>query len=169
MSIELQDALSNVRRFRPVAWEQIPDLGLYMDQVITFISRACQPLYGQDARGCISAPMINNYVKGKLIPRPAGKKYSREQIALLSMIVTLKQVSSMEDIRRMLELREGETVEALYTAFCDRFTQAVQAIRAPETGDASGPLRASLDLAIMASAYRAGCGAALTAQEPTEV
>ena len=169
MSIELQDALSNVRRFRPVAWEQIPDLGLYMDQVITFISRACQPLYGQDARGCISAPMINNYVKGKLIPRPAGKKYSREQIALLSMIVTLKQVSSMEDIRRMLELREGETVEALYTAFCDRFTQAVQAIRAPETGDANGPLRASLDLAIMASAYRAGCGAALAAQEPTEV
>ena len=169
MSIELQDALSAVRRFRPVPWEQIPDLGLYMDQVITFISRACQPLCGQDAKGCISAPMINNYVKGKLIPRPAGKKYSREQIALLSMIVILKQVSSMEDIRQMLDLQEGQTVEALYTAFCERFTQAIQSIRAPETGDAEAPLRASLDLAIMASAYRAGCEAALAAQEPTEV
>ena len=169
MNSAIQNTLAPISRYRPASWEQIPDLGLYMDQVVTFITRVYEPLYGQDIHSYLSPSMINNYVKSKLIPRPTGKKYSREQIALLSMIVILKQVSSMEDIRQMLELREEQTVEALYTAFCERFTQAIQSIRAPETGDAEAPLRASLDLAIMASAYRAGCEAALAAQVPTEV
>ena len=39
MSAEINDMLAGIRRFSPAAWEQIPDLGLYMDQVITFIGR----------------------------------------------------------------------------------------------------------------------------------
>ena len=63
-----------------------------MDRVITFIGRIYAPIYGDDVRAFLSASMINNYVKARLIPRPAGKKYSREQVALLVMIVPLKQV-----------------------------------------------------------------------------
>ena len=108
MNRDIQSALSAIQHYRPVDWEQIPDLGLYMDQVITFITRMYEPLYGEDIHGYLSPSMINNYVKSKLIPRPTGKKYSREQIALLTMIVALKQTSSMEDIRRMLTLQESE-------------------------------------------------------------
>ena len=32
--------------YQTLRWEQIPDLGLYMDQVITFMERQCAPLYG---------------------------------------------------------------------------------------------------------------------------
>ena len=159
MSGDIRCALAPIRGFRPVEWKQIPDLGLYMDQVVTFITRVYEPLYGEDIHSYLSSSMINNYVKSKLIPRPTGKKYSREQIALLTMIVALKQTSSMEDIRRMLALKEGDTVEALYEAFCQRFGQVMQsmcgegvAVEAPES---------ALDFAILASGYSAGCAAVL--------
>ena len=148
---------SEMQDFKAVAWEQIPDLGLYMDQVITFIGRIYAPVYGPEVKRYLSAAMINNYVKGKLIPRPAGKKYSREQIALLVMIVALKQVSSMDEIRAMLTLREGQTVEGLYDAFCRRFSEVVGSLN---PGDAD-PLDAALDFAILSSGFRAGCVAAL--------
>ena len=160
MNSEIQGALNAIRRYRPVEWNQIPDLGLYMDQVVTFITRMYEPLYGEDIHSYLSASMINNYVKGKLIPRPTGKKYSREQIALLAMIVALKQTSSMEDIRRMLALKDGETAEALYTGFTRRFMDAIQSMGGEAGGGVPAP-RTALDFAILASAYSAGCAAAL--------
>ena len=148
--------------FQPVAWDQIPDLGLYMDQVITFIGRIYQPLYGADMKSYLSAAMINNYVKGRLIPRPTGKKYSREQIALLIMIVALKQVSAMEEIRAMLTLREGQTVEGLYAAFCRRFSEVIHSLSI----DDAEPLNAALDFAILSSGFRVGCVKALKTDTP---
>lgn len=153
MSSENQETMA----FQPVPWAQIPDLGLYMDQVITFIGRIYQPIYGADMKPYLSPAMINNYVKGRLIPRPAGKKYSREQIALLIMIVALKQVCAMEEIRAMLTLREGQDVEDLYAAFCHRFSEVIVSLKL----DDSDPLDAALDFAILSSGFRAGCVAAL--------
>ena len=159
MTNDIRDALSGIRRYRPAPWDQIPDLGLYMDQVITFITRMDEPLYGEDSHGYLSPSMINNYVKSKLIPRPTGKKYSRDQIALLTMIVALKQVCSMEDIRRMLSLKEGETVESLYGSFSERFSRAIRSM-CGEAESADTP-ESALDFAILASAYSAGCAASL--------
>lgn len=164
MSEKFQDALSGIARYKPVPWEMIPDLGLYMDQVITFISNAYAPLYGEDMHSYISPAMINNYVKSKLIPRPTGKKYNREQIALLTMIVALKQVSSMEDIRRMIVVPEGESVEYLYTTFCQRFQWVIQALQNTEDS-AFGSLATALDFAILSSGFRAGCEAVLKSEE----
>ena len=162
MNSDISGALAPISRYRPASWEQIPDLGLYMDQVVTFITRVYEPLYGQDIHSYLSPSMINNYVKSKLIPRPTGKKYSREQIALLTMIVALKQTCSMEDIRKLLWAGDMRGVEALYDAFCLRFTQVIQSmcgvkgtIAAPET---------ALDFAILASGYSAGCAALLKAE-----
>ena len=148
--------------FSLVSWSQIPDLGLYMDQVITFIGRMYRPVYGDDVKSYISAPMINNYVKGKLIPRPVGKKYCREQIALLVMIVALKQVCSMDEIRRMLTPLEGESIEALYTAFCARFTSVINGVLSAAYGG-NAPMDCALEMAILSSGYHAGCVAALSA------
>ena len=163
MSIDIQKALSGVRQFTLVPWTLIPDLGLYMDQVITFITRAYEPLYGEEARLYLSSSMINNYVKNRLIPRPTGKKYSRDQIALLIMIVVLKQVCSMNDIHRMLTLGEDETVEALYTSFCERFDRVMALIQAPGTGS-FGPITSALDLAILSAGFNVGCASVLKAE-----
>ena len=73
-------------------WETLPDIGLYMDQVITLMERTFAPfLPGAE----ITKSMVNNYVKVELIPRPIGKKYDREHLALLLVIGVLKQALSM--------------------------------------------------------------------------
>ena len=152
-----------LRGFQPMPWAQIPDLGLYMDQVVTLITRAYAPLYGEDAKRCLSPSMINNYVKARIIPRPTGKKYSRDQLVLLIMIVTLKQVSSMEDIRRMLALPEGGSARALYEGFCHRFERALRSICVGD--EQPEPLRTAMDYAIIASAYSAAGAALLKADD----
>ena len=159
MGTENLKALSG---YTPIPWSAIPDLGLYMDQVITLITRMYEPLYGDATCGYLSASMINNYVKAKLIPRPTGKKYGREQIAMLAMIVSLKQVTTMEDIRAMLTLSDGQTMEELYTTFCAQ-QQAVIAQIASAGANSGDALPSAMHYAILSSAYRAGCEALLRA------
>ena len=154
---------AGIRQYKPVPWSLIPDFGLYMDQVITLISQTYAPLYGEDPSKYLSASMINNYVKSKLVPRPVGKKYGREQIALLTMIVALKQVASMEDIRKLLALKEGESLELLYSAFCERFQQVI--LNMEDSRQAASPISAALDYAILASGFHAGCMSALKAED----
>jgi len=152
MKNEPKRVFSEIGRYKPVSWGDIPDLGLYMDQVITFISRVYQPLYGESTKSYLSAPMINNYVKNKLIPRPTGKKYSRMQIAMLIMIVSLKRVCTMEDIRAMISAKEEEEVQQLYALFCERQAKSIH-----DMMETHSPLPPAMDCAIFASAYRAGC------------
>lgn len=159
----LEHVYGELGRYKPVPWEQIPDLGLYMDQVITFITRAYEPLYGESTKGYLSAPMINNYVKNKLIPRPTGKKYSRLQIAMLFMIVSLKRVCTMEDIREMLRTESPEDVQRLYALFCARQEKSIQEMLAMRS-----ELSPAMDCAIFASAYRAGCECLLHSAPPAE-
>lgn len=159
MQDERRQIFEAIGQYAPVPWELIPDLGLYMDQVITFITRMYEPLYGEAASGYLSPSMINNYVKCRLLPHPEGKKYSREQIALLAMIVALKQVATMEDIRAMLTLPEGETVRSLYARFCRRQKAVIASLEnLPENSEELPP---AMDFAIMASGYRAGFEAML--------
>lgn len=160
MEASFKDVLKSLNEYAPVPWNMIPDLGLYMDQVITFITRMYQPLYGDAAEGYLSPSMINNYVKSKLIPRPEGKKYNREQIALLTMIVALKQVASMEDIRIMITPVGGMTIERMYTLFCDRQKSAIAALLEDDENQNSD-LPPAMNFAIVASGYSAGCEAML--------
>ena len=160
METSFKDALVALNEYNPVPWNMIPDLGLYMDQVITFITRMYRPLYGDAAEGYLSASMINNYVKARLIPRPVGKKYNREQIALLAMIVALKQVASIEDVREMITPADGMTIEQLYTLFCQRQKSAVAALLEDDENQNSD-LPPALNFAIVSSGYRAGFEAML--------
>ena len=72
-------------------WELLPDIGLYMDQVITLMDRTFSPAL---PKGEMTKSMVNNYVKVGMIPRPVGKKYDREHLALLMMICVFKQALS---------------------------------------------------------------------------
>lgn len=163
MDRDFERVYGEIARYKPVPWEQIPDLGLYMDQVITFITRVYEPLYGDTTKSYLSAPMINNYVKNKLIPRPTGKKYSRLQIAMLIMIVALKRVCMMEDIREMLRTDGEEEVQQLYEMFCVRQARSIQEMLAMRS-----ELSPAMDCAIFASAYRAGCECLLQDVHKTE-
>ena len=96
-------------------WELLPDIGLYMDQVITLMDRTFSPAL---PKGEMTKSMVNNYVKVGMIPRPVGKKYDREHLAMLLMICVFKQALSMESISRLLGFLCERDVRTGYDQFC---------------------------------------------------
>ena len=80
-------------------FSELPDVGLYMDQVVSIID------------------MVNNYVKMGIIPPPVKKRYGPEHLARLIMICLLKQVLSMSEITLLISWEEREISEK-YDNFC---------------------------------------------------
>ena len=61
--VQLQQWMDEMQSYRLPRWEELPDIELYMDQVITLIERYLSPLVGQYDNKVITPAMINNYVK----------------------------------------------------------------------------------------------------------
>lgn len=102
----------------PAAWEQLPDIGLYMDQVVTYLEKQLGFFRGPDGENAITPSMINNYAKAKVIPRAGGKKYGQEHIARLLSVFMLKRVLSMKDLTALFEgLELEEDIRGLYGSF----------------------------------------------------
>ena len=145
--------------YQPPTWDALPDLGLYMDQVITFLERQLSPLHPAGMKDKIITPaMINNYVKMQVIPRPVSKKYERGHLAALLMLCTLKQVLPMDAIGRLLA-SQGEDIRAGYEAFCGQQRAAFQQVSAALVS----PKADALGCAVQASAL---CLAAETLLPP---
>ena len=108
-------------------WDSLPDLGLYMDQVITLTERLFAPRL---PKGETTRSMVNNYVKSGLVPRPSGKKYDREHLARLLMVCVLKQALSMESIGRLLDVLCRDGIRAGYERFRSRLAALEEAVGA---------------------------------------
>ena len=127
MEAARQNIAAGMSQFEFPGWEQIPDFGLYMDQVMTFMQRQFLVLFGEGER-VLTPAMVNNYVKMGLVFRPVGKKYGREQLAQLLMICLLKQSVTAEEMKQLLCMLENRGVRDLYEGFSqiqqDVFSQA---------------------------------------------
>ncbi len=132
--------LEALEKFDLPDWDSLPQLDLYMDQVTLLLNRYLSPMerYGED-KG-ITASIVNNYVRMKVMPPPVKKRYSRVHLAYLVIICTLKQSLSISCIQRMLpEDRSEEAVQALYTDFVRQYRTAVQFLCSlPRNGDQDG-------------------------------
>jgi hypothetical protein len=89
----------------------IPDLDLYMDQVITLFEDKLNHLKRNNEEKLMTKTMINNYTKAKVLLPPIKKKYSKEHIILLILIYNLKQTISINDIKYLF----NEVLENLST------------------------------------------------------
>lgn len=86
-----------------IEFEDIPNIDLYMDQVIQFFENTFSSTKRNDEEKILTKTMINNYAKGKLLFPIKNKKYSKEHIILISLIYQLKGALSINDIKRSLE------------------------------------------------------------------
>ena len=117
-----------IESYRLPQWEELPDFGLYMDQVVLLLEQYLSFVPAGAGERVVTAAAVNNYVRLKLMPAPVKKKYRREHLAYLVMLLILKQVLTMGDIQRLLPqpLLEGpEETEFLYRDFCRQFTRTV--------------------------------------------
>ena len=109
-------------------WEQIPDFGLYMEQVVQLLKQYLSYLPpGLKQSQTITSAAINNYVRTKMLPEPRKKKYYRVHIAYLIMICTLKQSLSLSMLQTLLpgNLPE-EDVHRAYSSFAQRHSLCAQ-------------------------------------------
>lgn len=120
-------------------WDSLPQLELYMDQVIILLTQYLGPLTRGEDEKAITASIINNYVRMKVMPPPVKKKYGRVHLACLMMICILKQNLSISCIQRILPKDCGEeAVRQLYQDFVQQYHAAAQSfLRHVQTSDDS--------------------------------
>ncbi|MBR5319889.1 MAG: DUF1836 domain-containing protein [Peptococcaceae bacterium] len=112
--------LDEIQQYRLPRWEELPDIELYMDQVITLIERYLTPLVGQSDNKVITSAMINNYVKLSIMPKPVKKRYERIHLAHLIVITILKQVLLITEVKEGIFLQSKLcTIPEAYNLFCN--------------------------------------------------
>lgn len=108
-------------------WEELPDLELYMDQLISQVRRYLS-LFPEDEQNPVITPsIINNYVRLRVMPAPKRKRYSKLHIAYAIMICALKQVMTLTEIQKVLppDLDEAQ-MRQLYNDFVRKVTTATR-------------------------------------------
>lgn len=117
MTQEQKDQIkTSIATFRLPRYEEIPNVGLYLEQMVKYINEFVAPLGDVS----ITSNMVSNYVKNKLIANPERKQYSRDQIAQLFMITIAKTVISLENTCHILP--HGEDAGKRYDFFAAEFT-----------------------------------------------
>ena len=120
---ELAELRQLLAQQRPDSWDRLPDIPLYMDQVVGYLSRQMISIGDGDA---LTSAMINNYIKDGLLERANGKKYGQEHLAYLTAITALKQVMSVREMKVLTTVgREMREPEKQYDYFCKYLDQAM--------------------------------------------
>ena len=97
------ELLNSIRSFSLPRYDEIPNVGLYLEQTSKYLN---------EYLGCLgdcglTGSMISNYVKMGLISNPVKKQYNREQIGYLFFIAIAKSVLSMDDIRLLIQMQRN--------------------------------------------------------------
>lgn len=165
---ELEELKGRLEEERPMPWDSFPDIGLYMDQVISYVSRQ---LITYDGEENLTPAMVNNYIKDGLLPRAEGKKYAKTHLGYLTAICALKQVLSVKETRTLLNAGgEGHAPENLYAAFYQELSMALDCtaeVLDPEVPEEELP-RLALRLALRSYADKLACERVLSLLQDTE-
>ncbi len=156
--------LNELDKFSYKDYTDLPDIDLYMDQVVTFLEKQLAIFQTSSLDKQITSSMINNYVKGEVVSSPIAKKYNREHLALIEEVCTLKQVLTIAEVKQILDERyRKDTIakEEIFNTFKELVNQknkeAIESTRSRldtiEMNDLKGLTDLAMDLALTASAY----------------
>lgn len=141
-------------------WDELPDIELYMDQVITLMGKYFGCLSPQD-EPVLTPSMINNYVKIGIIPAPIKKKYSRTHLFRLIIICVMKRVLPINDIAALIEtLLETRTEDEVLDIFTSRYEEecfnTMSLLESSLEQNAEEESKAALSLSVVQAAAIAG-------------
>lgn len=104
-----------VQNFRLPRYDELPDMGLYLEQVTKYINGYIVPLGLPE----ITLSMVSNYVKKGVIAAPVKKQYNAEQIAYLFFVSVAKSVISIDSIIQMIRMQQATyDARTAYEYFC---------------------------------------------------
>ena len=84
-------------------YEEIPDVGLYLEQTVKYINSYFKSFPEMELTGS----MVSNYVKKGLISNAVKKQYHREQIAQLIFVTVAKLAVSIDGLALMLSVQKS--------------------------------------------------------------
>ncbi len=115
----MENIANSIKDFKLPDYETIPDVGLYLEQTVRFISEYLEKL----PNVVITNSMVGNYVKKGLIDNPVKKLYHRDQIGYLIFIAIAKTVLSLEDIQILINMqKQSYEPKTAYEYFVHEFT-----------------------------------------------
>ena len=165
---EFLDLKARMEQERPAPWEELPDLALYMDQIISYMPRQ---LIHFDEGEALTSAMVNNYIKDGLVPRAEGKRYGPAHLGYLTAVCALKQSMSVRDIGILLTAGQatGRDDQALYAYFCNALDQAFTdtAQMLDENTQQEDLARTALMLALRSYANQLACARVLEILQPS--
>lgn len=105
-------------------WEKLPDISLYLEQVLELVNSSLENYLtldkSRDKSGKIlTQTMVNNYVKHGYLTPPVKKRYDKVTLASLIVIATLKDIFTIREISLLIELAvNANDPQTSYNHFC---------------------------------------------------
>lgn len=162
---ELAELKQRLEEERPMRWDTFPDISLYMDQIISYMTRQ---LITYEEGETLTPAMVNNYIKDGLLPRADGKKYGKAHLGYLTAICALKQVLSVKETRALIAAGgKGREPENLYAYFFQELSIALDCTAEaldPDLPEEELP-RLALRLALRSYADKLACARVLNLME----
>lgn len=103
VSITLDDIMNMMEKDISIPVEEFPNIDLYMDQLTTFMNKNLESAKRNDNDKILTKTMINNYAKCGLLPPPDKKLYTKAHLISLTFIYYLKNILSINDIKKVLD------------------------------------------------------------------
>lgn len=124
MTLETKQQVAEAfRDFRLPRYNEIPNVGLYLEQTTKYICEYLAPLQ----ENALTSSMISNYVKKDLIANPVKKLYSRDQIAYLFFIAVAKSILSLDALTGFIKLQQQTyDLPKAYDYFCEELENLLQ-------------------------------------------
>ena len=153
--------LDELEKYEVTPYEKLPDIDLYMDQMITYLERNLNTFSLSSLDKQITSSMINNYVKSDTIPNPVGKKYNKEHIALILEICMLKKAINISDIKQIIDSEYQNTLfSETYNDFASKTNEilhktsneAKEKLAQIEVNNHQELLKLALELSLVANA-----------------
>ena len=166
---ELAELKRRMEQERPTSWEDLPDLSLYMDQIISYMPRQ---LIHFDDRDSLTSAMVNNYIKEGVVPRAEGKRYGPSHLAHLTAVCALKKVLPVRSVGSLIQAGQetGRDAPDLYHYFGKALDQALldTAQTIDENASELEMTKLALYLAVRSYANQLACARILDILHPEE-
>lgn len=116
MDTNIQEKLRlAVTKFHMPRYAELPNVGLYLEQVAKYINNVLTPLDCAE----ITTSMISNYVKKGFVPSPQKKQYDADRIVYLLFTAVTKNVLALEDIVELIDMQKKKySLAVAYDYFC---------------------------------------------------
>jgi hypothetical protein len=108
---------------------EIPDIPLYMDQLIGFVGKQMD-IFALPNEKPLTSSMVNNYVKMRLVPQPQAKRYQPIHVAYLIFVCLAKRMYSMHEIESLdaLDVQHRFQVPDAYDRLIELFEGSLRSL-----------------------------------------